>query len=52
MNSGPNKSDYKCVSIYKHYVMKSKMPQQNIEEGRIKLKGKVKGWKDTMSRKG
>ena len=41
MNSGPNKPDYK-----------SKMLQQNTEEGRIKLKGKVKGWKDTMSRKG
>jgi hypothetical protein len=32
--------------------MKSKMPEQNIEEGRIKLKGKLKGWKDTMLRKG
>jgi hypothetical protein len=52
MNSGPDKPDYKCIFIYKHYAMKSKMPQSNIEEGRRKLKGKVKGWKDTVSRKG
>jgi hypothetical protein len=41
------------MHIYIKALCKAKkMPQSHIEEGRRKLKGKLKGWEDTIIRKG
>lgn len=43
MNSGLDKPNYKCIFIYKHYAMKSKIPQSNYWGRAKKVRRQSKG---------